>query len=762
MSPFYYFLDYTVNTQQQSLYRGEARIEIASKTYQLLILLLKKPNETIPRKELIEYVWPDRVVSETSVDKLIQKLRKLLDDTKQHKTIIKTIHGVGYVFLPQVSTLVETVDIKVNWLSKLKYLPILIGITLVSLFILNKLQIIKTTTTAPENKATSIAFIPDITSIDDQDQFWMINGGLHYLIEDFNRSVNLETRNISLKTLGSEDPERFAIELNKNNQIDASVIVKITAVDAQFQAYATIRKSTGIIAENTLTSSSIKSLYDDIGSWVKGTLSIPATPTPSDSETMMSQDHYAVENYIRGMSSQLSGFSAEAIKYFDLAIKADPEFWLAWYEMGLSYRKQGQYEKSMAIFNTLESKPSTDKKNLMILNAKALNTYYMGEHAKAIEILNLAIEIARSTQDNNKLRIFLTNKALFANAINDYDTALKSVEESISLIKTFEGNHDSSFGSAYNTLAGIQINLYDFETAKSHAKLAVHYFKKSGNLRFQARAHSRLSSILYKMGDWKQGESMIKEALAIQQEVEDIRGQTTSYMRLCDYDLLKGDYKAAQNHLNLLRDLMTDITDKNQNTHFLITQIKFHLKLGEYQAAKNLLSELKQNTNHNSFLLSYYLLSLELHELNKDSTSWSSIAGEFTKDETLDTDPYQLLTLAQLAIKSQKTTQAIELFEKAKQLAFDQKTVHVIADIMNRYIIFLLSTNQETAYANILELEEHPIPTYPFLKVKAQVIAAKGEYFKASTLLAELKSKAGDNWTVDDQLLLESYKKHLQ
>jgi hypothetical protein len=77
---------------------------------------------------------------------------------------------------------------------------------------------------------------------------------------------------------------------------------------------------------------------------------------------------------------------------------------------------------------------------------------------------------------------------------------------------------------------------------------------------------------------------------------------------------------------------------------------------------------------------------------------------------------------------------------------------------MNPYILFLLETDPELAYLNLLELEKHFVPNYPFLKTKAQVYSSKGEHFKAAALLEELKTKAGDYWVAEDQLLLEQYR----
>lgn len=146
-------------------------------------------------------------------------------------------------------------------------------------------------------------------------------------------------------------------------------------------------------------------------------------------------------------------------------------------------------------------------------------------------------------------------------------------------------------------------------------------------------------------------------------------------------------------------------------------------------------------------------------EVKKDQAAWQVLADEFVNNQSFSDQPYHYLTKAKLAVKQQNIAAAEDAFEQAKQAAFKQHDVMTVTDVMNPYILFLLDTNPEAAYANLLQLEKYPAPAYPLLKTKAQVMGKQGEYFKAMALLEELKSVSGDHWNVDDQLLLEQYRK---
>jgi DNA-binding winged helix-turn-helix (wHTH) protein/tetratricopeptide (TPR) repeat protein len=80
-------------------HRHELRIDghavaIEAKPYALLRLLLQRAGETLSKDDLIDAVWPGRVVTEGVLAKCVTKLRSALGDDDQ--AIIKTVHGYGY------------------------------------------------------------------------------------------------------------------------------------------------------------------------------------------------------------------------------------------------------------------------------------------------------------------------------------------------------------------------------------------------------------------------------------------------------------------------------------------------------------------------------------------------------------------------------------------------------------------------------------------------------------------------------------------
>ena len=87
--------DLIIDLDQIVVLRGEERIELAKKEFDLLTLLASKPGKVFSRDEIFNRVWgTDVIVGNRTIDVHIRKLREKLGDH-----YIKTMKGVGYKFV---------------------------------------------------------------------------------------------------------------------------------------------------------------------------------------------------------------------------------------------------------------------------------------------------------------------------------------------------------------------------------------------------------------------------------------------------------------------------------------------------------------------------------------------------------------------------------------------------------------------------------------------------------------------------------------
>lgn len=79
--------------------RGEKEIELTSKEFALLEYLMRNPERTLTKENIITHVWDyDADILPNTVEVYIGYLRKKVDDPFKGSSLINTKRGFGYVF----------------------------------------------------------------------------------------------------------------------------------------------------------------------------------------------------------------------------------------------------------------------------------------------------------------------------------------------------------------------------------------------------------------------------------------------------------------------------------------------------------------------------------------------------------------------------------------------------------------------------------------------------------------------------------------
>jgi DNA-binding winged helix-turn-helix (wHTH) protein/Tol biopolymer transport system component len=102
--PHLAFGPFAFDRNSRMLRRGSQELALPPRVLGILELLLQRAGEVVPRQELIDAVWKDAFVTDTSLAEAVSFLRQALGDDPQSPTYVQTVHRRGYRFVAPVSS----------------------------------------------------------------------------------------------------------------------------------------------------------------------------------------------------------------------------------------------------------------------------------------------------------------------------------------------------------------------------------------------------------------------------------------------------------------------------------------------------------------------------------------------------------------------------------------------------------------------------------------------------------------------------------
>lgn len=103
----YVFDEFEYTPHKQHLtYRGTDCL-LEPKMLQLIAILIEHRPKVVSKEVLMERLWPDSIVSDWSLARLVSDTRKLIEDDGQQQSIIKTVRGKGFALAVEVHEIIQ-------------------------------------------------------------------------------------------------------------------------------------------------------------------------------------------------------------------------------------------------------------------------------------------------------------------------------------------------------------------------------------------------------------------------------------------------------------------------------------------------------------------------------------------------------------------------------------------------------------------------------------------------------------------------------
>lgn len=103
----YEFDKFSLDPGERRLYAGAERVELNSRYFDALLLLLQHPGTLLSKERFLQDVWQGIPVTDEVLTQCIKTLRRQLGDSASHPHLIETVPKHGYRFIAAVNGAVD-------------------------------------------------------------------------------------------------------------------------------------------------------------------------------------------------------------------------------------------------------------------------------------------------------------------------------------------------------------------------------------------------------------------------------------------------------------------------------------------------------------------------------------------------------------------------------------------------------------------------------------------------------------------------------
>jgi len=757
-----------MSNSEQMLFRGNQKVPLSTKIYYLLLTLVENTGQVLSKDEIIETVWPGQIVTDTALAQQILRLRQVLEDNNRTQPLIETHRGIGYRFTAAVEILRDS-----NSTTSTKLIPYsrwlvyaIIVLSLLGYWISSRdveMAGSQTKNYLEMDSAISLAIVPLNNKRD-----WLNLGGLDYLSELLSQHDKIRAISPEPEWYSSESPEKLAIELTTNKNINYTSLIDISETESGFELKAKLRTSSGVLSVTNLSAATLPQLFEKTDKWITANLSVQ--DQLQDIETSVvykTADTYALQSYLQGVFEiEMSGNEQKASDYFQAAVNKDPAFLNAWIRLAKTHIELGNFKKAIAIATAhigTSGVEGISKASMDLHFITAMAYVKLRDNKRAQESIQVSIDQLKGISDPYTRLAALQSLTLLATLQGDLQTAESLVLEQLSISKEFYPL-PNYLGEVHLTLATIYQKANKFDRMKTNLDSAIILFEETNN-------SNGMIKCFYLMVDRYTTANMFDEVYQLTIQAEPYLDKSTLiddkafFLYVSAYGLnLRGHFDRAQNYIQRLR-VIAEQTNNDQYL-FMAEFVKGQALYvqNRFSQAKNNIISMKATFNDGGFSPSNedFFYSKELLVSARVDPPENALAmwRQYNKlyPNLIQQFP-ATVTRAEghIHIRLGQVTDGIGILLSAEQIARDKEDIQV-ANYIGYEVLEILLEHPEMEYKDTIDrLSTTTEYDYLFFKLKAQFQAREGNYLEATMLMQENKLRANQLWKPEDQLLLENF-----
>ena len=199
---------------------------VEPQVFNLIVYLIENKDKIISREEILDSIWKDRVVSDSSINNHIKSARKVLQDDGHKQAVIKTVHSRGYQFIAECEVLDDEITEVKSGVTvqshSIKYL-LLLATLIVIIIVIWQVRLNPTNNQPEKITDNSIAVLAFADLSPDSDQDYFAQGISEELLNLFTRipdlkvasrtsSFSFKNKDVRLESIGKELKVKYIME----------------------------------------------------------------------------------------------------------------------------------------------------------------------------------------------------------------------------------------------------------------------------------------------------------------------------------------------------------------------------------------------------------------------------------------------------------------------------------------------------------------------------------------------------------------------
>lgn len=783
----YRFGQFELDVSTRELTADGERRETEPKAFDLLAYLLEHRDRAVSKDELLESLWPRQIVTETALTRAVMKARRAVDDDASRQSVIRTVHGHGYRFVPELEAAasepespdagegsVEAAAAQVAPPADAAAAPRsfdrMLGVA-VAVAAFAAIAVIAATAWfgARPVAAGAVAVLPVDNRVESTEYQWVRLGLMSLAQRMLEESgIDVVADRSVLSALGDDaltapPGVELSERLRRQTGADSLLYTLLERDGGLFRLSAVLQTPDGRRTRRIIVGDAPAELAADMSELFASLLAGGTSPAP-DRFSRTSTDPFVNEVYARALDLELAGSPEEARQLFRVAAEQDPDlFWLR-YEIALCTRDLREWDEATRQFEDLyaEARAGSDPRAMIVtLNSHGVMELNRNRYDAAEQLFRAADRHAaenglpsdRATVNIN-LALIATRRGRFDDADGHYEAALDAWEAA-------EMDPPPTF---LNNYAGHLLRQGRLTEARSFSERAVTGFRVRGHRRFEAPSLNRLGRILARLGDIDGSIEKHRESLSISRDLGNVRGELSAAIALTSAHRARGDLTRA-------RIAAEDALDRAEATDDELVLGDVVMEMGQLEADSR---NFEDATRHFERALGIFEpigddaglygarraiaeAALEAGDIERAE----QLARELLDEATENAQPTRIanleLLLGRVFESRGDLERAADRYGQSLAFARDQGDMRLLPAAAIRLGNLELSRgNLEAAASLVGEAGPHARIDRDLMRLEARLALARDDRAGALEALERLRDAARETWTESDQQLLEA------